>query len=288
MFVSLRCACSVCYENHKFMATRNRNWTFCWHKYEEGDYQRVLETDCVYVVVGKELGEEGKTPHLQGYIVFKSLKSLAQMKELWDARVHWEAARGDSRANLDYCSKEGEWEERGIRPATQKEKGIKGAEKWEIMLAEARASGEVSDPYIQFSGYKHVRHHYVLAKGKDMKTLTGDLEHVWIWGPTGTGKSRKAFEENPGAYIKDGSKWWDDYEYEDIVVIDDLEPEDAAAGQLKKWADRYPFKAEYKGGSMKIRPRRIIVTSNYSPRMMWAREQVWGPIERKFEVIEMN
>jgi len=289
MFVSLRCACSVCYVNHKFMATRNRNWTFCWHGYNDEDYERVLATDCAYVVVGKELGEEGKTPHLQGYIVMKSVKSLKQMKELWDTRIHWEAARGDSAANLVYCSKEGEWEERGTRPATQKEKGLKGAEKWQEILREAKETGEVSDPWVAFKNHKEVHHHYTLAKGKTLVDLDGELEHVWYWGPTGTGKSRTAMGENPGAYRKSKTKWWNMYDYQDVVVIDDLGPHHRdIVDNLKEWADRYVFPAEFKGGEMLIRPKKFVVTSNFPPKGIWHLEEDWGPIERKFKVIKLG
>jgi len=268
------------------MAGRCRAWTFTWNNYADGDFESVLESDCKYVVVGKEVGESG-TPHLQGFIVMKSVKALAQMKRLWSDAVHWEPAKGDSEANLKYCSKDGDWEERGERPMSLKEQGVKGQDKWKEILKEAREAGEVSDNFVQFKEYKHVRHHYTQEKAKGIKPIDGPLEHEWIWGPTGTGKSSLAMKGHPGAYVKEGSKWWDQYEYQDVVIIDDLEPDDAAVRMLKKWADRWPIRVEEKGGMMLIRPRKFIVTSNYPPTGMFNSTDL-GPILRKFKVTELK
>lgn len=58
---------------------------------------------------------------------------------------------------------------------------------------------------------------------------------------------------------------------------------------LKIWADRYPFTAEIKGGSIAISPSfTLIVTSNYEPGLCFHSPQDVEAIERRFTVIEMN
>ena len=62
---------------------------------------------------------------------------------------------------------------------------------------------------------------------------------LWYWGAPGTGKTRKATAEHPDAYKKLQNKWWDGYQGQDVVILDDLGTETAKAltTHLKLWAD---------------------------------------------------
>lgn len=94
---------------------------------------------------------------------------------------------------------------------------------------------------------------------------------LWIQGPPGTGKSRKAREISMDKYGEvpftlEQSKWFDGYNNEQVIVIEDLDKYTAheLGHKIKLWADRYPVKAEVKGGTIPLNHRMLIVTSNFT------------------------
>ena len=112
---------------------------------------------------------------------------------------------------------------------------------------------------------------------------------LWLWGPTGTGKSYfcnilvmllSAFmqawartfniEQQPlKVYYKNKNKYWDRYNNEEIVIVEEASPETmkVSAHYYKQWIDEYPFNPEIKGATINyIRPKFFIITSNYSLR----------------------
>lgn len=107
------------------------------------------------------------------------------------------------------------------------------------------------------------------------------LEHVkdhhcvWMWGATGTGKTRQAYEMYPGLFSKLLNKRWDGYQGQMTVLLDGLSKTESKLGlYIKQWADRYPFIAERKRQTpLIIRPYRIVVTSYYHPSQIWDTDQ---------------
>lgn len=267
----------------------NRAYTFTLNNYSEEEYKSILSIKAKYIVVGKEVGDSG-TPHLQGYVYYANARSFVSVcKGL--PRAHVEVAVAGATSNFEYCSKDGDFVEVGDRPMSSKEKGEGEVKRWELALTSCREN-RLEDIPADICG-RHLKSlEYAASKlGKrKLESLPHESLHDWYFGAPGTGKSRRAREENVGAYIKDPqSSWWDGYNNEDVVIIDDFDKYQVKqGGDLKRWMDIYPFQAQVKGGQLEIRPKRIIVTSNYTPGQIWDDKVTVEAILRRVRVTDFN
>lgn len=262
---------------------KSRNWCFTINNYGDDDVANIAAWPARFTIYGKEKGEQG-TPHLQGYTVFELPQRLAALKKL-HATAHWEQAKGNSEQNIAYCSKQGDVTEHGTRPKTSKDKGDAEKRRWADAFDKAK-TGDIDsiDGDIKLRFYrtlKEIKKDHML-KATDADDVTG----VWIYGKAGVGKSRKAREDYPNAYLKMQNKWWDGYQGEEYVILDDFDSKELGH-HLKIWADRYSFIAETKGGAIQIRPKKFIITSNYGPDEFGWDEDTTAAIKRRFKIVHM-
>ena len=68
---------------------------------------------------------------------------------------------------------------------------------------------------------------------------TATLDFWWYCGATGTGKSRAARDGSPGYYLKDLNLWWDGYDGQDCVIIEEFHPRvpHGVKQKMKEWCD---------------------------------------------------
>jgi len=143
--------------------------------------------------------------------------------------------------------------------------GVATKAKWDHVkdLAKLGLFDEIdSHVFIQYySTLRKIAKDY-MVKPSPLTTACG----LWIVGDTGTGKTHSVATQHPNRYIKPLNKWWDGYQGEDVVHLDEIAPSHTSwiTPYLKKWADKWPFDAEVKGGALQLRPKLIVVTSNYT------------------------
>ena len=286
-------------------SSQSRSWVFTLNNYTPIQHACMLGFPFAsYVCIGEEISPSG-TPHLQGYIYLPQKKSLRQMKAVCP-EAHFEIAKGTPLQAANYCKKgdqpHSEWEEHGINgpafgrnakfqeigsaPATQAEKGKRGAEKIKLMWELAK-QGKIEGilPPGQVKTWE-----YIHSKFGSTATDRASLDNLWIMGKSGCGKSRFVRDTFPSFYSKPMSKWWDGYSNEDVVVLDDFDPKhgEFLGYFLKIWADHYVFNAEVKGGMLRIRPKTVVVTSQYSIAQCFPDSETCAAVTRRFTVIPMG
>jgi len=250
-------------------------------------------TNVKYVGWAEEIGDSG-TPHLQGLICTNRAQSMAALnKAYFSNKAHLEVKRGTFKEARDYFAGNSDkpppvgLTEIGVLPMDQKAKGEASSELFAeaIALAKEGKFDEIN-PGLYTKYYRTYQSMNVDAQRKRLLEDSTE-QHEWFYGSTGTGKSKTARETLPTSYKKRAAtKWWDGYVDGD-VIIEDFDKAHAYMGHdLKIWLDRYPFPAETKGAQFLIRPRKIIITSNYHPKEIWSDAQTLDPILRRLKVTQ--
>lgn len=273
---------------------RGRKFAFTLPNYTPDDVENILQCGggATYVVAGREICPATGTPHLQCFVYFGAKKSWAQVKALLPNACHIEHCISSPAQNIKYCKKDMDFVESGIPPMTRKEQGVTGGEmekaRWRDIIdnRDDDAWLEENEPRVWAEGERVIES--IRKRKAPTPTVLTELTNEWWHGPTGTGKSRLAAETYPDAFRKDPlTRWWDGYTGQDVVIIDDFDTyQKAQGGDMKRWMDHYPFQAAFKGSYRLIRPKKIIVTSNYKPSEIWDDQQTVDPIARRVTMRE--
>lgn len=260
-----------------------KGYCFTLNNYDDESLAHIratLSSDCVYGIVGREVGENG-TPHLQGYAMFTRSLGFKTIQSRLDPRCHLEVAAGSPESNRRYCSKDGCFDEYGEIPNSNSSSKPEGKitrdelfSEFTTLLGEGRSSARRGlaefakrrPGTFGFSGNVLLRNYLSVQPAEHRP----DIIVKWYWGSPGTGKSRSAHEQMPSAFVKEPkSKWWNGYLLERDVIIDDYGLQCIDINHLLRWFDRYPCYVESKGGMLPLIADSFIITSNFHPSQLF-------------------
>lgn len=218
------------------------------------------------MVFGYEIAPETGTPHLQGFVSWDSPRSLDKFKATISQKLHIEKTRGSPLQASDYCKYED-------YPANKKPNKVEE-------FGEVPAQGARTDWCVAFEKIKSgtpveevIEDQPQLLpciraldnlKAKLLKPKHRHVNVIVLWGDSGSGKSRWAYDNYPDLFSKPPGKWWDGYSGQTTVLLDDFYGY-IPYTELLNVLDRYPYHAEIKGGFIWAQWDTVILTSNKSP-----------------------
>lgn len=266
------------------MNVRSRDWCFTVNNYTSDGVSRVqtVMKDALYGVFGYEEASTG-TKHLQGYIYFENAKSFSKIQKLLPLGTHIEKTNGTPQQASQYCKKEGKYEEFGTLPQPS------GKRNDLMLVKEMIKDGNGMNEIIEVaSNYQCLKTAELLLKYREQKR-TWKPKVIWLWGASGSGKTKKAYDDMPNLYRKTNStgKWWDGYDGHSDVLIDDLKDDSPQMySTLLELLDRYDCRVETKGGSRQFLAKRIYVTSIRDPIVMFGNYDYAVELKRRIDRIE--
>lgn len=248
----------------RFCFTLN-NWTTL-----EWEWLKAFE--CKWMIMGKEIGELG-TPHLQGAVVLNAQRQFNSLKKMLGfKRAHIEEMKGTVEDSIKYCSKEDKnaFQKGAVEPG--KRNDIHDAIN---KLKTAKSLNELilkdDDFAVQFIKYPNGLTNY---RNRFEEQRTGPPVVFWIYGDTGTGKTRSSVEWAEYRGLEywmslGGLQWFNGYDGESVAILDDFRTGHCKFSFLLRLLDRYKFQVPYKGGFRNWAPKYIFVTAPLPPREMF-------------------
>lgn len=267
-------------------ASSNKQRNYCFTSYQ-GRIE--FRDNMTYLLQGDEICPTTGKGHIQGFVIFKNPRVMNGIIKEFPG-IHWEVCKGTIEHNYAYCTKDKNFTEEGNKPKGKGHRTDIDNITTDIKLGMTNA--EILNKHFDkalriYRSIEWAREAFVEVK------RTWEMDVKIYWGPPGSGKTRKVWEDyGDSVYPKMKGKWWERYNGEECVLIDDFDPENCFDQQFDfylKLLDRYPLLVETKGGSKNFRSKTIIFTSNFNPEHWFVEKPNRDAFMRRItEIIEFK
>ena len=204
-----------------------------------------------YICYGRERCPSTGREHLQGFAIFNRTCRIPKAKS-WIGGgdgLHLEPRRGSRDQARDYCGKESELLEWGLYdPMT-------------TVDLFRQPIPFLRENYPEF----YCRYHSGLQKLIDKGPKWREVKVTVLWGKTGCGKTRKALDCESWFKLDPPYEWWDGYEGESRVIIDDYTVGSIPRGMFLNILDGYRLRLPIKGSHTYAKWDEVYITTNFDP-----------------------
>lgn len=277
-------------------SVRARSYCFTINNYSDDEQKNLralaASANVKYLIFGREQGDSG-TPHLQGYVQFTGAQGAGTAKRRIGARSHVEVARGRPEQNIEYCSKDGDFEEFGERPRPGRRSDLLAVRD---AIQEGKSLRRAIDEGV-VSGYQALRHFAQLERVYQNKPRQRPELHL-IFGESGSGKSYWAKqqlllaqgedEDVPWAEPAEAPSWWEGVDTCKRVLLDDLRVESRKHFTLllRMFDDYNIVQCPIKGGFIRWTAETVYITCPNVASLVPQGESTWQLVRRCTRIME--
>lgn len=259
----------------------------------------------IYACVSMEIGAKEHTPHIHMFVLYKNPKSWDTMRNLIP-NGNWDVCKGSGLQNKDYVFKLGKWieTEKGTTPVKgmQREFGELPPEtacsKPELeflynLIKQGYSDAEIIEEYPEYMfDLSHIQRCRLVIRQEEYKDKWRDLEVSYIYGKTGTGKSRyvmETFGYKNVFRVTDYVHPWDTYEGQDVVLFEEFNSSIRIQDMLN-YLDGYPLKLPARYSDKQACFTKVFITTNVPlfeqyPNVRDEHRETWNAFLRRIHKV---
>lgn len=245
-----------------------------------------------YIAMADEYGS-AHTHHTHVFVVFSSRVRFSMLKRYFGTAAHIEKCRGTVSQNLSYIKKSGKWqldeskreskiegtfEEYGTQPPDSKGKRSDMSELYQMIqnnMTNAEILAVNQDYIMQIDRLDKVRTTILMERFKE--TVRLNLEVIYIFGKTGTGKTRRVLEENGyvNVYrVTDYNHPFDSYTAQQAICFDEFRSS-LKLKEMLLYCDIYPIELPSRYSNKFACYNKVYIVSN------WELEKQYSELQRE-------
>ncbi len=226
------------------------------------------DSTATYMCMGAEGDQPGKTPHWQGYLQLEKRTRMTSLKKIFYNGWHWSKMGGTPKQARDYCFKEcGEEKLNEYGEFSGKGKGYRT----DIhTVVQAITDGATHKDLV-------IDHPVALVKWRaGLLSYAADLKGISLpdqrpvnvlvfWGVTDSGKTHTAMDHDDVYMfhcVDLKENWWDGYNGEKRLVLDEFSPDSCKITQMLKLLDVYKQRLNVKHSFKYAEWDTVILTTN--------------------------
>jgi len=264
--------------------TRGITWTLFNYEPYIDLLKQYAKDECEYMIFGFEICPDTGRKHLQGYHYYTNARTYPNKKFRDVVNLQKNGrdfkSRGSPKQNFDYCSKLNDFWQYGELPKQGERTD------WEAVRSHLHGGGDIISAIQEYPQVLPCIRSLERYQQLTLQPLNRNVKVTILIGEPGTGKTRYAYDSDSDTYTKPEGKWWDGYNGQKTILLDDYYG-DIPYSILLKVLDRYPIQVPIKGGFVYAQWTHVIITSNRQPES-WYEQGLTDALKRRITFMDRD